>query len=229
MASAIAFQSSDLTKGNFVRIHHNNLASNGAILQFGGNDGESAKGLLLEFNTFRRLSNPTPTGKPFIYGYWVGQELNNIMAGNIPETSNVDPALASNIQFEGSGPKNLTIGRHRLEVQVRGGDGTLPFPGATITLKDKNGNSLVQNMSDPTGTLILYSPQVYYSGTGTSISRAEYSEGDMFSVTASVPNAPPQIVPVSMSEAKVISIVFPGVIPPTNTAPERPKNLKINR
>ena len=229
MASAIAFQSSDLTKGNFVRIHHNNLASNGAILQFGGNDGESAKGLLLEFNTFRRLSNPTPTGKPFIYGYWVGQELNNIMVGNIPETSNVDPALASNIQFEGSGPKNLTIGRHRLEVQVRGGDGTLPFPGTTITLKDKNGNSLIQNMTDPTGTLILYSPQVYYSGTGTSISRTEYLEGDMFSVTASVPNAPPQIVNVSMSEAKIISIVFPGVIPPTNTAPERPKNLKINR
>jgi hypothetical protein len=229
MASAIAFQSSDLTKGNFVRIHNNNLASNGAILQFGGNDGESAKGLLLEFNTFRRLSNPTPMGKPFIYGYWVGQEVNNILAGNIPETSNVDPALASNIQFDGSGSKNLTIGRHRLEVQVKGGNGELPFPGATVTLKDKNGNSLIQNVTDPTGTLIFYSPQVYYFGTGTSISRAEYPDGDVFSLTASVPNASPQTVNISMSEARVITVVFQGVVPPTNPAPARPKNLKINK
>lgn len=228
-ASAIAFQNSDLTKGNSVRIHNNTLATNGAILQFGGNDGESAKGLLVEANTFRRLSQPAPIGKPFVYGYWVGQEVANILANNIPETTDVDPAWAANIQFDGSGAKRLIIGRYRLEVQVRGGNGTLPFAGATVTLKDKTGNSLIQKMTDPTGAVILYSPQVYYSGTDTSVSRTEYPDGEVFSVTVSVPNASPQIASVTMNEGKVITIVFQGVIPPTNSAPAPPKDLRIIR
>ena len=229
IASAVAFQDSDLTKGNFVRVSNNILSSNGTLLLFGGNDGENAKGLLIEANTFRRLRTPTPIGKPFSYGYSVGQQLNNILGANVAETTDVDPATASNIQFEGSGAKNLVIGRHRLEIRVRGGDGTLPFPGAAIALKDKSDRTLIQNITGSTGALVFYLPQVYYSKTGTSIGRAEYADGDIFTATASVPGASPQTVSMAMTESKVITIVFQGVFPSINTPPAAPKNIRINR
>jgi hypothetical protein len=226
-ASAIAFQGSDLTTGNSVRVYNNIMSSNAAVLQFGGNDGESAKGLLLEGNTFRRLSSPAPIGKPFLYGYWIGEEKFNTLADNIAETSDVDPAVAGNILFDGSGAKNLTIGHHRLEVQVRGGNG-LPFPDATVTLKDKSGSILHQDMTGANGKVILYSPRIYYSGVGTAISRLEYPDGDAFEISASVPNASPKSVNLAVSNAQVVNFIFEGVNPPASPSnPAAPKNFRF--
>ena len=226
-ASAIVFHETDLSKGNSVFIHNNLLASNGAVLQFGGSDGAKAKGLLLEGNIFRRLSNPSPIGKPFLYGYWVGEEMFNILADNIAETGDVDPAVAGNILFDGSGAKNLTIGRHRLEVQVRGGNG-LPFPDATVTLKDKTGSTLHQDMTGANGKVVLYSPRIYYSGVGTAVTGKEYPDGDTFEITASVPEASPKSVNLSVSNAQLITIVFEGVNPPSSfLGPGAPKNFRI--
>ncbi len=228
-AAAMAFQGSNLTKNNAVRIYNNTLASNAALLQFGGNDGESAKGLLLEDNKFIRLTSPTPIGKPFIYGYWVGEELFNIMAKNRPQSADVDPAIFGNILFDGSGPKNLLIGRHRLQVTVRGGDGRLPFPGATVKLTDKSGNLLIQNMTDATGTLILYSPLVYYSGSGTAVTSTSYSDGESMTVTVSVQGAKEKSVNVVMNRDQEVTVSFDGVFPPVEdgTAPVSPKGLKV--
>lgn len=226
-ASVIAVQRSDLTRGNSVRIYNNTLASNAAILQFGGNDGESAKGLLLEGNTFRRLTNPTPIGKPFLYGYWVGEEKFNILANSIPETADVDPADAGNIQFDGSGAKNLTIGRHRLEVQVRGANGA-PFPEAAIVLKDNSGNILHQDTTGADGKVVMYSPRVFYSGAGTDIQRKDYPDGAAFEITASLPGASPKSVGIAVSSAQVVTIDFEGIVPPPPPlAPSAPKNLRI--
>ncbi|MEJ5359835.1 MAG: hypothetical protein WHT06_14330 [Desulfobacterales bacterium] len=227
-ASAVAVQSSDLTKGNSVRIYNNTLASNAAILQFGGNDGESAKGLLFEGNTFRRLTSPAPIGKPFLYGYWVGEEKFNILANSIPETADVDPADVGNIQFDGSGAKSLNLGRHRLEVQVRGANG-VPFPEAAVTLKDNSGNILHQDTTGADGKVVMYTPKVFYSGAGTAIQRKDYPDGAAFEITAGVPGGgAPKLVSIAVSSAQLVTIDFEEVVPPPSPlAPSAPKNLRI--
>jgi hypothetical protein len=227
-AAAIAFQGSDLTKGNSVRIYNNTLASNAAILQFGGNDGANAKGLLLEGNTFRRLSTPAAIGKPFAFGAWTGEQKFNILANNLAESPDVDPGVAANVLFDGPSSKGIIIGRHLVEVQVRGGNG-LPFPNATVVLKDKTGSTLHQDMTGANGKVVLYSPRVYYSGVGTTINSLEYPDGDTFEITASVPNASPKSVNLAVSNDQVVTIVFEGINPPSSSGgPAAPKNIRIS-
>jgi hypothetical protein len=146
----------------------------------------------------------------------------------LPETSDVDPGQAANILFDGPSSKGIIIGRHLVEVQVRGGNG-LPFPNATVVLKDKTGSTLHQDMTGANGKVVLYSPRVYYSGVGTTINSLEYPDGDTFEITASVPNASPKSVNLAVSNDQVVTIVFEGINPPSSSGgPAAPKNIRIS-
>ncbi len=119
LASAITFQSTNMQGDSFISIHNNTLKTNSAFLRFGGNYGADAIGLCFENNDFIRLSNPTPIGNPFIYGYWTGKAKNNIFVNN----TGIDAKVKDNFIFnECTGERNLIIGRHRIDVIVKGTD-----------------------------------------------------------------------------------------------------------
>jgi hypothetical protein len=59
------------------------------------------------------------------------------------------------------------------------------------------------------------------------LSRQQYSDGEVFFVKDSVPDAPPQTFDVIMEEDKIVSFVFKGVTPPAVPAPMPPRTIKV--
>jgi hypothetical protein len=162
-ATSLIFQNTKLVGKNYVYVSENRLSSNAEILRFGGPDGADNRGIVLEKNTFIRLNDPAPIGKPFIYGYWNGQGVNNVWAKNITTSSDVDPTELKNLSFEGTGFKNLLIGRHKIEIIVRVSES--PITGALVTLRDDSDRVLNERATDQNGKAVLFSPYVYYSVT----------------------------------------------------------------
>lgn len=203
-AAALVFQGTKVQGNNYVYAHENKLSSNSEIIRFGGNDGADVQGVLLEGNILSRLTHPMPIGKPFSYGYWIGKETNNVLAKNIPQTTEADPSLLQNIAFDGTGLKSLMIGRYRIEVLIRLSG--VPIAGAVVTLKDKGATILMERETDFSGKAILYAPSIFYAaGPSAPPVQRKFKKEESFSVTASF-NGISKSITISGDKDKVLEI-----------------------
>ena len=207
IASAITFQDTKLCGDSYIDIHHNTLMSNSAFLRFGGNDGPDAIGLTVWSNTFTPLYAPPPTGKPFIYGYWDSAASANTLANN----DGVDPRIKDNISFEGTGKKDLTVGRHKVKVFIRD-ENEQPLSDVRIYLKDKDGIILTDKRTGPSGEVLFYSPETFYwvdsdQPHGTINSR-NFKDGDEFMIEASKDGYDPISTRVIMDMPRMVTIWF---------------------
>jgi len=183
-ATCLIFQNTKMDGRNTIYVAENILKSNSEILRFGGNDGAETQGIILEGNSFIRLNDPPVIGKPYNYGYWEGRGINNILAKSTFHPAEADPSVIKNFSFEGTGIKNLMLGRHRIEVSLRSPHG--PIPGAHITLKNKEAKVLFERITDHSGKALLFSPAVYFSVAPPSPpQKRTYSTGDSLTITAS--------------------------------------------
>ncbi len=221
-AAAIAIQNTKVTGQNHLVIRNNILESNVTLLKFGGNDGENSQGVVFEGNTFRRIPGLPVIAKPFLYGYWIGKQFDNMLAGNTFADSTLDPSLAENYQFDGTGEKILTVGRHRMEVVVNGDVGS-PLAGVPVVLKDGSGNTLLQRLTDSTGKAVIYSPAVHYHGNPSPVNRRVFAEGESFTVTVAPAGLETQSTTIAMSRDEVIQFNYQG------DAPSTVRNLRLGQ
>jgi len=183
-ATSLIFQNTKVDGRSYLYVNENMLRSNSEILRFGGSDGAETQGIILEGNSFFRLNDPPAMEKPFVYGYWEGWAVNNIIAKSTFIPPEADPTFLKYFSFEGTGVKNLLLGRHRIEVVVRSPQG--PVPGANITLKNKEAKVLFERITDHSGKALLFSPGVYYSVSPPSPPlKRTYLAGVPLTITAS--------------------------------------------